>query len=113
MGRMMLTMLAGFAGAMIAPITAVQPGMGDNILILSFVVVVIGGIGSIGGAFVGAMLIGLVDTVGRLFLPDLLRMVMSPAAASQTGRAMAPMLIYLLMALTLWARPGGLFARKN
>src|SRR5208282_4673312 len=72
------TMLAGFAGIMIAPILSVEPGMGDNILILAFVVIVIGGIGSIRGAFVAALLIGLVDTLGRSFSVDILRLVMGP-----------------------------------
>jgi branched-chain amino acid transport system permease protein len=102
-------MLAGFAGAMVAPILSVEPGMGDNILILAFVVIVIGGIGSIRGAFLAALLIGLVDTVGRSFAPDLLRLALDPATASQTGRAIAPMLIYLLMAVMLFFRPSGLF----
>ncbi|HEU4518200.1 MAG TPA: branched-chain amino acid ABC transporter permease, partial [Microvirga sp.] len=97
-------MLAGFAGAMVAPILSVEPGMGDNILILAFVVIVIGGIGSIRGAFLAALLIGLVDTVGRSFAPDLLRLALDPATASQTGRAIAPMLIYLLMAVMLFFR---------
>ena len=102
-------MLAGFAGAMVAPILSVEPGMGDNILILAFVVIVIGGIGSIRGAFLAALLIGLVDTVGRSFAPNLLRLVLDPATASQTGRAIAPMLIYILMAAVLFVRPSGLF----
>ncbi len=102
-------MLAGFAGAMVAPILSVEPGMGDNILILAFVVIVIGGIGSIRGAFLAALLIGLVDTLGRSFAPNLLRLVLDPATASQTGRALAPMLIYLLMAVMLFFRPSGLF----
>jgi len=90
-------MLAGFAGAMVAPILSVEPGMGDNLLILAFVVIVIGGIGSIRGAFIAALLIGLVDTLGRGFAGDILRLVMDPSAASQTGRAIAPMLIYILI----------------
>jgi branched-chain amino acid transport system permease protein len=102
-------MLAGFAGAMVAPILSVEPGMGDNILILAFVVIVIGGIGSIRGAFLAALMIGLVDTVGRSFAPDLLRLALDPATASQTGRAIAPMLIYMLMAVMLFFRPSGLF----
>ena len=102
-------MLAGFAGAMVAPILSVEPGMGDNILILAFVVIVIGGIGSIRGAFLAALLIGLVDTVGRSFAPNLLRLFLDPAAASQTGRAIAPMLIYIFMAAVLFFRPSGLF----
>ena len=69
------TMLAGFAGIMIAPILSVEPGMGDTILILAFVVIVIGGIGSIRGAFLAALIIGLVDTLGRSFAVDILRTV--------------------------------------
>lgn len=106
-------MLAGFAGAMVAPILSVEPGMGDNVLILAFVVIVIGGIGSIRGAFIAALLIGLTDTLGRFFAPTLLRAAFDPATASQTGRAIAPMLIYVLMAAVLFFRPTGLFpARK-
>jgi branched-chain amino acid transport system permease protein len=106
-------MLAGFAGAMVAPILSVEPGMGDNVLILAFVVIVIGGIGSIRGAFVAALLIGVVDTLGRILAPSLLRAVLDPAAASQTGRALAPMLIYILMAAVLFFRPSGLFPSKQ
>jgi branched-chain amino acid transport system permease protein len=102
-------MLAGFAGAMVAPILSVEPGMGDNILILAFVVIVIGGIGSIRGAFLAALLIGLVDTVGRSLAPTILRFFLDPSVASQTGRAIAPMLIYILMAAVLFFRPSGLF----
>lgn len=106
-------MLAGFAGAMVAPILSVEPGMGDNVLILAFVVIVIGGIGSIRGAFIAALLIGLTDTLGRFFAPTLLRAVFDPATASQTGRAIAPMLIYVLMAAVLFFRPSGLFPAKR
>jgi len=102
-------MLAGFAGAMVAPILSVEPGMGDNVLNLAFVVIVIGGIGSIRGAFIAALLIGLTDTLGRFFAPTLLRVAFDPATASQTGRALAPMLIYILMAAVLFFRPTGLF----
>jgi len=103
------TMLAGFAGVMIAPILSVEPGMGDTILILAFVVIVIGGIGSIRGAFMAALLIGLVDTLGRSFAVDVLRLVMAPSPARTVGPAVASMLIYLLMALVLYLRPAGLF----
>jgi len=102
-------MLAGFAGAMVAPLLSVDPGMGDQVLILTFVVIVIGGVGSVRGAFVAAILVGLVDTLGRTFGPILLRSLMDASAASQTGRTLAPMLIYILMALILAVRPGGLF----
>ena len=102
-------MLAGFAGALVAPILSVEPGMGDNILILAFVIIIVGGIGSIRGAFLGALLIGIVDTVGRFLAPAILRAVLDPSMASQTGRALAPMLIYILMAAILFFRPSGLF----
>nr|WP_041757199.1 branched-chain amino acid ABC transporter permease [Bradyrhizobium sp. ORS 278] len=101
--------LAGLAGLMQAPILTVQIGMGENILILAFVVIVIGGIGSIRGAFVAAIMIGLIDTMGRAFLPNLLRQVLNSAAASTAAPAMSSMLIYLLMAIVLVARPEGLF----
>jgi branched-chain amino acid transport system permease protein len=101
--------LAGLAGLMQAPILTIQIGMGENILILAFVVIIIGGIGSVRGAFVAAIFVGLVDTVGRSFLPDLFRLVMSPAAASTLAPALSSMLIYLLMAIVLVLRPEGLF----
>src|SRR5271163_2684972 len=106
-------MLAGFAGALVAPILSVQPGMGDDLLILAFVVIVIGGVGSIRGAFLAALMVGLIDTLGRAFGPQLLRLAMPPAAASQTGRSLAPMLIYVLMAGVLFFRPSGLFSVKR
>jgi len=101
--------LAGFAGLMQAPILTVQIGMGENILIVAFVVVTIGGIGSIRGAFVAALLVGLVDTIGRAFVPDLLHTFLSDSAASNLGRSLSSMMIYLLMAIVLIARPEGLF----
>ncbi|PWB65374.1 MAG: branched-chain amino acid ABC transporter permease [Bradyrhizobiaceae bacterium] len=107
------TMLAGFAGIMVAPILSVEPGMGDTILILAFVVIVIGGIGSIRGAFLAALIVGLVDTLGRSFIVDILRLVMAPSPARTVGPALASMLIYLLMALVLYVRPTGLFPAKG
>jgi branched-chain amino acid transport system permease protein len=107
------TMLAGFAGVIVAPILSVEPGMGDSILILAFVVIVIGGIGSIRGTFLGALLIGLVDTLGRSFSVDLLRLFLDPSSARTVGPALASMLIYLLMALVLFMRPAGLFPAKG
>jgi branched-chain amino acid transport system permease protein len=101
--------LAGFAGLMQAPILTVQIGMGENILIAAFVVVTIGGIGSIRGAFVAALLVGLVDTVGRAFVPDLLRVYLSASASASLGRSLSSMMIYLVMALVLIVRPEGLF----
>ncbi|MFA6264573.1 MAG: branched-chain amino acid ABC transporter permease [Pseudolabrys sp.] len=102
--------LAGLAGLMQAPILTVQVGMGENILILAFVITVIGGIGSIRGALVAALLVGFIDTLGRSYLPDLLREVLSPAAASTLAPALSSMLIYLLMAIVLIVKPEGLFA---
>ena len=102
-------MLAGLAGGIAAPVFAVQPGMGDNLLIVAFVVIIIGGIGSIRGAFVAAILIGLIDTLGRSVVTDLLRLVADSSAASQIGPAVASMLIYILMAAILFFRPEGLF----
>jgi branched-chain amino acid transport system permease protein len=102
-------MLAGFAGLMQAPILMVQIGMGENIVILAFVVIIIGGVGSIRGAFVASILVGLIDTIGRAFVPDMLRSVLSASAASTLGPALASMLIYMLMAGILVFRPEGLF----
>ena len=107
------TMLAAFAGVMIAPILSVEPGMGDSVLILAFVVIVIGGIGSMRGAFIAALLIGLVDTLGRSFSIDILRLIMPPSPARTVGPAIASMLIYVLMALVLYFRPAGLFPAKG
>ncbi|MEO1093050.1 MAG: branched-chain amino acid ABC transporter permease [Pseudomonadota bacterium] len=105
-------MLAGFAGGLAAPLFAVQTGMGDDLLIVAFVVIVIGGIGSIRGAFVAALLVGLVDTVGRQLLTDGLRLALDPSSANQIGPALASMLVYVVMAVILAIRPTGLFAGK-
>jgi branched-chain amino acid transport system permease protein len=101
--------LAGLAGLMQAPILTVQIGMGENILILAFVVIIIGGIGSIRGALVASIFVGLIDTIGRAFLPDLLRLFVTTNTASTAGPAISSMLIYLVMALVLVFRPEGLF----
>ena len=105
--------LAGLAGAMVGAIQSVQVGMGEPVLILAFVVIVIGGIGSIKGALVGALLVGLTDTLGRIFLPEILKLVMEPSAATQTGAALASMAIYVLMAGVLVWRPTGLFGART
>src|SRR5947207_2058714 len=104
--------LAGLAGLMAGPIYAVQPGMGELILIQVFVVIVIGGIGSIRGALVGAIIVGVVDTLGRAFLKPLLGTMIPPTAAEAAGPALASMLIYLLMAVVLAVKPAGLFANR-
>ncbi|MBI3436126.1 MAG: branched-chain amino acid ABC transporter permease [Proteobacteria bacterium] len=101
--------LAGLAGVMQTPILTAQIGMGENILILAFVVIIIGGIGSVRGAFIASIFVGLVDTIGRAFLPDLFKLVLSSAAASTAGPALSSMLIYFLMAVVLVLRPEGLF----
>src|SRR5512143_898561 len=101
--------LAGLAGLLVGPIYSVQPGMGELILIQVFVVIVIGGIGSIRGAFAGALIVGIVDTLGRAFLKPALATIFSPSAADAAGPALASMLIYLLMAVVLAFRPAGLF----
>jgi branched-chain amino acid transport system permease protein len=101
--------LAGLAGLMAAPILAVQPGMGDNVIITVLVVIVVGGIGSIRGAFFGALIVGVVDTVGRIFLPIALSGFMERNIADAAGAAIASMLIYLFMAVVLAFRPQGLF----
>ncbi|MBM9603771.1 branched-chain amino acid ABC transporter permease [Desulfopila inferna] len=103
------TMLAGLAGVMAGPILAVEAGMGESILILTFVVIVIGGIGSIRGAVAGALLVGLVDTLGRAFLPTLFRLVFESATADAAAASLSSMAIYILMAAVLVWKPTGLF----
>lgn len=105
--------LAGLAGATIGALQSVQVGMGEPVLILAFVVIVIGGIGSIKGALIGSLLVGVVDTVGRVLLPDLFKLFMAPAEAAGVGTALASMLIYILMALILAFKPQGLFAAND
>jgi len=105
--------LCALAGAMLAPLFAVQVGMGENILILAFVVIVIGGIGSIRGALVGAVVVGVVDTIGRAFLPILFGYFFQPRVASAAGPAIASVSIYLLMAVVLYFKPKGLFPARG
>jgi len=102
------TLLAGLAGVMAGPILAVEAGMGENILILTFVVIVIGGIGSVRGAFIASLMVGMVDTLGRAFLPTLLRTFLSSAYADGVASSVASMSIYILMAIILIWRPKGL-----
>jgi branched-chain amino acid transport system permease protein len=105
--------MCAVAGAMLGPLLAVQVGMGESILILAFVVIVIGGIGSIWGAFVGSLLVGFVDTFGRTLLPHLFREIFPPQVAATAGPAAASIMVYLLMAVVLFIRPQGLFSRKS
>jgi branched-chain amino acid transport system permease protein len=106
-------MLSGLAGAMAGPILSVQSGMGEPVLITTLVVIVIGGIGSVEGAFYAALIVGLVDTLGRAFLPPLLRQVAERSVADAAGPALASMAVYLLMAIVLAWRPQGLFPAKR
>jgi branched-chain amino acid transport system permease protein len=106
--------LAGLAGALVGAIQSVEVGMGEPVLILAFVVIVIGGIGSIKGALCGAILVGLTDTMGRFLLPVFFKSVMDDnAAASSVGSAIASMLIYMVMAAVLVFRPSGLFGKPE
>jgi branched-chain amino acid transport system permease protein len=101
--------LAGFAGALIGALQSVQVGMGEPVMILAFVVIVIGGVGSIRGAFVASVLVGLTDTIGRYLLPLAFGAVLEPSSANLVGTALASMTIYVLMAAVLVVRPTGLF----
>ena len=105
--------LAGLAGALVGALQSVQVGMGEPALILAFVVIVIGGIGSIKGALIGAVLVGLVDTMGRFLLPKALALMMPATEAGPVGAALASMLIYIVMALILAFRPSGLFSART
>ncbi|WP_238365933.1 branched-chain amino acid ABC transporter permease [Mesobacterium pallidum] len=104
--------LAGLAGMLIAPITEANIGMGNNIIITAFVVIIVGGIGSIKGAFIAALLIGLIDTMGRAFLDDIFKIFMSNEAAETSAPAISAMLIYIIMATVLAVKPQGLFPPK-
>ena len=105
--------LAGLAGAMVGPILSIQPGMGEPILILTLVVIVIGGIGSIRGALLGALIVGIVDTLGRGVLPAFLFLILDPATAAAAGPAIASAAVYVLMAAVLAFKPEGLFPVKH
>jgi branched-chain amino acid transport system permease protein len=105
--------LAALAGGMAGSVLAVQVGMGEEILILAFVVIVIGGLGSIKGALIGALLVGIADTLGRILLPDLFGLFLRPSVADGVGGALGSMVIYLLMASVLFYRPRGLFGAQG
>lgn len=104
--------LAGLAGAFVGTTQSVQVGMGEPVLILAFVVIVIGGIGSIKGALVGSLLVGFTDTMGRFLLPHAFETFLDPSSATAIGSALASMLIYIVMALVLFLRPSGLFGTE-
>ncbi len=101
--------LAGLAGMLITPITEASISMGNSIIITAFVVIIVGGIGSMKGAFVAALMIGLIDTLGRSYLDDLFKLFMSDGAAETSAPAISAMLIYGIMAAVLGFRPQGLF----
>lgn len=107
------TAMAGLAGLMSGPILSVQPGMGEPILILAMIVIVIGGMGSVRGAFYAALIVGLIDTMGRAYLPQLLREFLDRSTAQAAGPALTSMLICVFMAAVLAARPQGLFPVRN
>ena len=104
--------LAGLAGALVGAIQSVEVGMGEPVLILAFVVIVIGGIGSVKGALIGSILVGLTDTLGGIFLPKLFNLFMDLATATNVGSSIASMSIYILMSIVLVWRPTGLFGQK-
>ena len=106
-------MLAGFAGAIAAPMFSLEPSMGDDLLIVVFVVIIIGGIGSIRGAFIAAVMVGMLETLGRTVATDLLKLVFDASAANQIGPALSSMLIYILMAAILFFKPEGLFPARG
>jgi len=106
------SMMAGLAGMLISPITEASIGMGGEIIITAFVVIIVGGIGSMKGAFIAAIIIGLIDTLGRAFLDSLFELVMSENAAETAAPAVSAMMIYILMAIILALRPQGLFPPK-
>jgi branched-chain amino acid transport system permease protein len=105
--------LAGLAGLFAAPLLTVQIGMGDNILILALVIIVIGGLGSVRGAFLAALVVGLIDALGRAYLPQLLRLVLSPVAASTAAGSLSSVAIYILLAFVLLVKPQGLFPARG
>ncbi|MBI2725804.1 MAG: branched-chain amino acid ABC transporter permease [Polaromonas sp.] len=102
-------MLCALAGGLLGPLFSVQMGMGESIIILAFVVVVIGGMGSIKGAFLGAIAIGFLDTFGRSVLPSVMRTYFPDLSADTMAPAIAAMLTYALMIAVLIWRPQGLF----
>ena len=104
--------LAGLAGALVGAIQSVEVGMGEPVLILAFVVIVIGGIGSVKGDLIGSILVGLTDTLGGIFLPKLFGLFMDLATATNVGSSIASMSIYILMSIVLVWRPTGLFGQK-
>jgi branched-chain amino acid transport system permease protein len=106
-------MFAGLAGTLTGPLSGIQIGMGDNIIVVTFVVIVIGGIGSIKGALLGSLLVASIDTMARVFLPAAMVKLASPLYASTISAALSSMSIYVLMAVTLIVRPKGIFSEPR
>lgn len=105
--------LAGLAGLLVGPLVSLQPGMGEPVLILTLVVIVIGGVGSVRGAFYGAMIVGLIDTAGRVYLQQGMLQIFERSIGQAVAPAVASMLIYILMAVVLAIKPKGLFPVKH
>ncbi|SIR18886.1 branched-chain amino acid ABC transporter permease [Bosea sp. TND4EK4] len=105
--------LCGLAGVMAAPLLAIEIGMGERVLITTFVVIVIGGVGSVRGALVGALLVGMVDSLGRAYIPQLLQLSLPPSVADTLGAGLVSASIYVLMALVLLVRPLGLLPARS
>lgn len=105
--------LAGLAGALAVPIMSAQVGMGEDILILTFVVIVLGGVGSVRGSFLAALMVGMLDTLGRAYLPQFVGLFAEPRTTSAIAASLSSMLIYLVMTLALIVRPEGLFSKAR
>lgn len=106
-------LLCGFAGVMAAPLLAVQIGMGERILITTFVVIVVGGVGSVRGALVGSLLIGMTDALGRAFIPTLTSMILPPQLSDPLSASLVSASIYILMAIVLLFKPRGLVPARH
>ena len=106
-------LLCGFAGVMSAPLLAVQIGMGERILITTFVVIVVGGVGSVRGALVGSLLIGMTDALGRAFIPTLTSMILPPQLSDPLSASLVSASIYILMAIVLLFKPRGLVPARH
>ena len=104
--------LAGLAGAIIGPVQAVEVGMGDQMVILAFVVIIIGGVGSVRGAMIASLMVGVTDTVGRTVIPQLLKSVTDLTTASALGAAISSTSVYLLMIIVLLFRPSGILSGR-
>jgi branched-chain amino acid transport system permease protein len=105
--------LAGLAGALMAPISSVQVGMGEVILVPAFAVIVIGGIGSMRGALIAALMIGIVEAIGKTFGPSILKLWLSPSLVADVLPSLTTMLMYILMIVVLMVKPRGLLPARG